>query len=83
VTAWPRALAASALVTTEQESKLPAATGADGEDAAAALVTGALGDELGGEAAAEAEEEEEEEEHAVSKAATQPATTAIATGRLT
>jgi hypothetical protein len=31
VTAWPRALAASALVTTEQESKLPAAAELDGE----------------------------------------------------
>jgi hypothetical protein len=85
VAVWPRALDASALVTTEQESKLPAAAGAGdeateagtGEGAAAAVVTGALD---GGGGGAE-EDEEEDEAQAVSKIAAQPAVAVIATGR--
>lgn len=86
VTAWPRALAASALVTTEQESKLPAVAraGADREGAAVAPVVGTLDDEAdaGEEDEAGAEEEDEADEaQAVSKRAAQLAKAEIATGR--
>ena len=75
VTAWPRALAASALVTTEQESKLSAAAeaGTGGAGAAVGPVAGALDDELG--------TEEEDEAQAASKIAAQPAMAEITTGR--
>jgi hypothetical protein len=68
VTAWPRALAASALVTTEHESKLPAAAWTGGAGAADGPVAGALDDEVGTE-----EEEEEDEPQAARKIAAQPA----------
>ena len=78
VTAWPRALAASALVTTEQESKLPDAAGPGGEeevaaaDAAGALAAGALD----GEAGADKDDEAQD----ASQRAAQLAMTEIATG---
>jgi hypothetical protein len=82
VTAWPSALAASAWVTTEQESKLPAAAdaGADGdrdEDAAAAgLAAGPLNDEAG---AAGEDEDDDDELQAASEIAAPHTITAIAT----
>jgi hypothetical protein len=77
VTAWPRAFAASALVTTEQESKLPAAAAlAEETEDAAALVAGAL---AAGALDEGAGADEDDEVQAASEKAAQLAMTEIAT----
>jgi hypothetical protein len=70
-------------VTTEQESKLPAAAGAgaDREGAAVAPAVGTLDDEAGAEEEDEAGAEEDDEAQAASKIAAQVAKAEIATGR--